>query len=140
MCTKEVLQGQTGYVTTPNYPKVYPVAQQCTLKVEVHPLHRIRFYLLDLFLTYYTKSDQRQCIDQLQISDPADNRQTEKLCAGSERTIVFTTSTNRAIITFQSVESGARNSKGFWLYYEGNRSFFSNILINKDLKTPIITL
>ena len=131
VCAPTVIHGQSGYLTTPNYPKKYPVSQDCSTTIRVHPLHRIRVYILDLFLAYYTSKGERRCVDKLWVEDMDGMRHSEEICAGHERAIVFVSTTNEAVVHFNSAEDDVKNAKGFWLYYEGQT--FSRSPIDKTM-------
>ena len=117
ICSTRTITDREGYITTPNYPKKYPVSRECLSTITAPPGAKILIYLLDIYLAYFNYHSDKQCIDQLQIQDR--HNRTGSLCSGRQRGLVFESSAGRVDLNFTSTHHKFRNAKGFWLFYRG---------------------
>ncbi|CAH1798759.1 unnamed protein product [Owenia fusiformis] len=116
VCETKVFTAMAGYITSPNYPKMYPTNQECTGMIMAPANHGVRVYLLDIYLAYYSFDIERECIDFLQISDAF--HISDIICAGHKRGLLFQSNDTKVTVTFSTTEHSFRGVKGFWIYYE----------------------
>lgn len=66
MCAVPALMGtRRGYIVSPGYPRRYPAAGgNCSMTIVVPSTAVVRLTVLDLFLTSYTASNRRKCLDK----------------------------------------------------------------------------
>jgi len=66
MCAVPALMGtRRGYIISPGYPRRYPTAGgNCSATIVVPSTAVVRVRVLDLFLTSYTASNRRKCLDR----------------------------------------------------------------------------